>query len=246
MELEMVREGHKGGPQCVVGGIAIGSGLICPSGRWSFGGTKSGVGWLFFFEFSRVGGASRVAGDGERKVSIKYQVFTVDRYVWSIQCSLLSKLAPARVGFQEKSGFLDLGQQRFSTDQTQTRAAQGEGTVKTGPDWGGRQGREPSSGQETRAFSPEGQVRAGHSAVVHGGNVNFTLQVQLSAPTEDSVEGRSQSFSGRGCRAVGKSCAPQRSHGEPCLLLRWEPKGTIKSLSLTIEHVLQCKVRGST
>lgn len=60
------------------------------------------------------------------------------------------------------------------------------------------------------------------------------------------LTGSQRSFSGRGCRAVGKSCAPQRSHGEPCLLLRWEPKGTIKSLSLTIEHVLQCKVRGST
>lgn len=74
----------------------------------------------------------------------------------------LSKLAPAKVGLKEKSGFLDLENRGFQTDQTLTHGTRRR-TL-------GVAGKEGTSGQETRAFaSSGGQAPPEWQATVHRG-----------------------------------------------------------------------------
>lgn len=164
---------------------------------------------LALFEFSSVGGAGRVDGVSTASTkSIGYEVFNID---------VLSKLAPAKVGLKEKSGFLDLENRGFQHRHgTRRRNCQ---------DWSGRQGRNQwtrnkglcSSGQGN---SKEWQARADHSpqrqvhthrgqcgTVLHGSRV-WLAHNALSLLTAGEPW----------MPAVGKSCAP-RSHGEPCPLL---------------------------
>lgn len=200
-------------------GIAICFGRFCASGG-PFLWENQVVGWLFFRIFERRGRSCWPGGgSAASRMSTGYEVCYVDVVGTMVS---LSKLAPAKVGLKEKSGFWDLENRGFQ----QTRHRQSNGTRRRNcQDCRGVAGKEGTSGQETRAVpSGQGHLQKMAGPAVHWGVEDSVGQCYTAAVFGSQVHRLTTLFLcltahgwwNRGCRRWG-SLVPQEATGNHVL-----------------------------